>query len=740
MKCVAFACLSLCVLFSSSFADKPIIDGFPCQTGIADIPFTSPQPMLKSGTQPVNWSLLDIPDGMTIDPVTGIVQWEHPVKGYYNITISATNTEGSDFIEWQLIVVENDFEDPVIISSKYVDFVVPPYIAQWMEKYGVASYADACWELMRDTVGHVPPWGRQIVRYHPEMGGGGLSGNPVQAGPYFWHNEVEPGWTLGAFVHEVGHNFHGMTNMHRVASTGATWADMFFHHGMEFMQTFVALTLKQKPEVFINREAYQDFCWWEQMIRDDYERNTEHYRQWLSEGGRAEGYTGGSPYHPWGIICRELADTYGVGVLQRIIRAVRTDGLPISVYDMADTHLKVNTILFCIISKATGVDLRDYFDQWGFDVDQSFWDSIETIVADTIANLPNEDYFGWKRSPINGHYYRYTLWPMGWHEAEHQARQLGGHLVTIRSAEEDQWVTSRFYMHRPCWIGYTDQNNEGQWSWISGYGSSYERWNSFEPNGNTWENHTAMLWGPEEGWNDYGSTAQFIGLVEVPELPDAVIGDILEDRCVQLADIVALASKWLTTDDVPSWVSQPDLNRDGIINMMDFAEIADDWLNCEICIYPENIAEGKIATASSKYEDRLAPSMAINRRKYGFNFYHSALNDRDPWWMVDLEQEYLIKEIIMWNRLDCCQLRLQEITVEILDSNQSLIYSSPLLNPGNTLPPKEGWTGPEKIVLTIEPTLGQFVRIRRTPNVPNGDPDTYILTLAEVEVLVDCQP
>ena len=85
-----------------------------------------------------------------------------------------------------------------------------------------------------------------------------------------------------------------------------------------------------------------------------------------------------------------MADSYGVEVLQRIIRALRTDGLPASVYDMADTHLKVNTILFCIISKAAGVDLRDYFDQWGFDVDQSFWKTIEPIVTDTIANLPNE--------------------------------------------------------------------------------------------------------------------------------------------------------------------------------------------------------------------------------------------------------------------------------------------------------------------------------------------------------------
>ena len=735
-RSLLFLAMTLWMCLSSAHADEPFIDNYPCQTAIAGVPLVSPQPELRSGSQPVYWSLFNAPAGMTIDLGTGVVRWEHPARGYYDITISAINAEGSDYHEWQLIVVEDYFDDPIIISSKYVDFVVPPHIAQWMEKYGAASYADACWELMRDTVGHVQPWGRQIMQYNPNIPLAAGSGNPAQAGPHFWHNAFEPGWTLGAFVHEVGHNFLGMINIPRLSYTGATW-DHFFHHGTELMQTFVALTLKERPEVFINREAYQDFCWWEKWLRDDYEWNTQHYRQWLSQGGRADNYVGGSYYHPWGIVCREIVDAHGVGTLERTIRAIRSDGLPSSVYDMADTPVKTNNILFCIISKAAGADLRDFFNQWGFDIDQSFWKTIEPIVADTIANLPNEDYFGWKRNPINGHYYKYTHWPTSWDNSERLAQRLGGHLVTIRSAEEDQWVTSRFHMHRNCWIGYTDWGHEGQWSWISGYRGGYERWNSFEPNGSIGENYAAMLWGPEEGWNDAGGTTRFIGLIEVPEPPDTVIEDILEDRCVQLADIVALASQWLTTDDDSDWIPQVDLNRDGIINMLDFAGLADNWLNCENCIYPKNVAEGKPATASSTYEERFAPPMAVNGKKYGLNFYHSAINDRDPWWMVDLEHEYPIKEIIMWNRLDCCQLRLQDITVEILDSNQALVYASPLLNPSNTLPPREGWTGPEKIILTLAPTSGQFVRIRRTPNSPDSHPDTHILTLAEVEVLVD---
>jgi hypothetical protein len=174
--------------------------------------------------------------------------------------------------------------------------------------------------------------------------------------------------------------------------------------------------------------------------------------------------------------------------------------------------------------------------------------------------------------------------------------------------------------------------------------------------------------------------------------------------------------------------------------MLDFAEIANDWLNCEKCIYPENVSKGKTATASSQYDETCPPPKAVDGSKYVLNTYHSADSDRDPWWMVDLEQEYIITEVVLWNRVDCCQHRFQDITVEILAPDKSLVYASSLLNPGNTLPPKAGWTGPEKIVLSLDPTPGQFVRVIRKPNAPNGGHDTYMLSLAEVEVFAECRP
>jgi len=52
--------------FQDSLAagEKPIIDDFPCQTAINDILFTSLQPLLRSGTLPVNWWTLAILEGV----------------------------------------------------------------------------------------------------------------------------------------------------------------------------------------------------------------------------------------------------------------------------------------------------------------------------------------------------------------------------------------------------------------------------------------------------------------------------------------------------------------------------------------------------------------------------------------------------------------------------------------------------------------------------------------------------
>ena len=70
---------------------------------------------------------------------------------------------------------------------------------------------------------------------------------------------------------------------------------------------------------------------------------------------------------------------------------------------------------------------------------------------------------GWIQNPANGHY-RLTE-PSTRLEAETQAVEWGGHLVTINDADENAWLVSTFGSSDNFWIGYSDINTEGNWKW-----------------------------------------------------------------------------------------------------------------------------------------------------------------------------------------------------------------------------------------------------------------------------------
>ena len=69
---------------------------------------------------------------------------------------------------------------------------------------------------------------------------------------------------------------------------------------------------------------------------------------------------------------------------------------------------------------------------------------------------------------------------LGWEGAERKASGLGGNLVTINDAAENQWITSRYapisFDQCGLWIGLNDKRNNGTWEWSSGERSSYRNW------------------------------------------------------------------------------------------------------------------------------------------------------------------------------------------------------------------------------------------------------------------------
>ncbi len=66
-----------------------------------------------------------------------------------------------------------------------------------------------------------------------------------------------------------------------------------------------------------------------------------------------------------------------------------------------------------------------------------------------------------------------------WEEAEANANKLGGHLVTINDAEENQWLVDNFPNQTnwyTYWIGLNDAKEDNIYEWSSGENSSYRNW------------------------------------------------------------------------------------------------------------------------------------------------------------------------------------------------------------------------------------------------------------------------
>lgn len=84
-------------------------------------------------------------------------------------------------------------------------------------------------------------------------------------------------------------------------------------------------------------------------------------------------------------------------------------------------------------------------------------------------------------NPENQHQYLLVNTPMSWHKASEHCTSLGGHLVTIQSAAENQFV-SRMSMSSGTWLGATDEIQEGVWIWVTGESWDYSNWYPGEPN------------------------------------------------------------------------------------------------------------------------------------------------------------------------------------------------------------------------------------------------------------------
>lgn len=92
----------------------------------------------------------------------------------------------------------------------------------------------------------------------------------------------------------------------------------------------------------------------------------------------------------------------------------------------------------------------------------------------------------------NGHRYQLVPGSFSWNDANNNAKSQGGHLATITSAEENDWMWRTFSVHLPnvavrnvtsrgWWLGGSQEFEASPWTWVTGEAFDFTRWDEHSP-------------------------------------------------------------------------------------------------------------------------------------------------------------------------------------------------------------------------------------------------------------------
>ncbi|XP_052427645.1 CD209 antigen-like protein C isoform X1 [Carassius gibelio] len=112
-------------------------------------------------------------------------------------------------------------------------------------------------------------------------------------------------------------------------------------------------------------------------------------------------------------------------------------------------------------------------------------------------------------------YYQFSLYYVStetksWAEGRRYCTERGADLVIINDSKTQDFV-KKISCGSETWIGLTDIEVEGTWTWVDGSTMTSGFWNANEPGGYTEENCIVRI---SEGWADYPCTNFFIWICE----------------------------------------------------------------------------------------------------------------------------------------------------------------------------------------------------------------------------------
>ena len=148
-------------------------------------------------------------------------------------------------------------------------------------------------------------------------------------------------------------------------------------------------------------------------------------------------------------------------------------------------NFRSNENALMVYRKANPMSSSSGFGKWNDLSDDGTCNGEEFFGTENIGFLCEWDQIDDGSDMYNGHKYKLFDDSMTWTEAKAYCESLGGHLVTITTGDEQQFIIDRLIpqgVKNTYFIGLSKDDEQSEWKWVTGEEVDYTNWDRGEPN------------------------------------------------------------------------------------------------------------------------------------------------------------------------------------------------------------------------------------------------------------------